>query len=360
MHRQIVFVVSLFLAVAATTSASARATDGGLRLGIQDDAWFTADDPVAWSLASELHPKIVRFNVNWATVAPERPFDALDPADPAYRFSSTDALVRRARKIGATVLLTIVQTPSWASGAAHPVTVPLSADDFGAFCRAVATRYDGHHGPPRVSYYTVWNEPNRGQYLRPQGIYGLRAPKALAGMMNACVPAIHAANDAAKVALGPLASRGAQHGLAPLAFLRRYAAAKGIAPEVIALNPYQDGLPVEFAPRERTAGAAVTLRNLDQLEAGARSLYGHDVPVWLTEFAWRTGSSPDAVSPDEQAALAEQSVALVREHYPYVKMLIWFLLRDVSAASYWQSGLVDSKNQRKPVFSVWQRLASTP
>ena len=59
-----------------------------------------------------------------------------------------------------------------------------------------------------------------------------------------------------------------------------------------------------------------------------------------------------------QAELAEQSVDIVRAHYPYAEMLVWFLVRDVSPTSYWRSGLVDSANHKKPVFAVWQRLAS--
>ena len=83
------------------------------------------------------------------------------------------------------------------------------------------------------------------------------------------------------------------------------------------------------------------------------------MPIWLTEFAWRTAPQPGlgVITPQRQAELAEQSVDLVRAHYPYAQMLVWFLLRDVSPTSYWRSGLVDSDNHKKPVFAVWARLA---
>src|SRR5215212_6117532 len=86
----------------------------------------------------------------------------------------------------------------------------------------------------------------------------------------------------------------------------------------------------------------------------------HDaLPIWLTEFAWRTARQPGIglITPRRQAELAEQSVDLIREHYPYAEMLVWFLIRDVSPTSYWRSGLVDSQNDKKPVFAAWQRLA---
>jgi hypothetical protein len=101
------------------------------------------------------------------------------------------------------------------------------------------------------------------------------------------------------------------------------------------------------------------VRNLDRLENWLQNAYGDSVPIWLTEFAWRTAPQPGigVITPQRQADLAEQSVDLVRSHYPYAQMLVWFLLRDVSPTSYWRSGLVDSDNHKKPVFAVWARLA---
>ena len=37
-----------------------------------------------------------------------------------------------------------------------------------------------------------------------------------------------------------------------------------------------------------------------------------------------------------------QTVELVRTHYPYVPLLVWFLLRDQGPHDYWRSGLVDT------------------
>jgi len=101
------------------------------------------------------------------------------------------------------------------------------------------------------------------------------------------------------------------------------------------------------------------VRNLDRLEGSLQDAYGDSVPIWLTEFAWRTAPQPGlgVITPERQADLAEQSVDLVRAHYPYAQMLVWFLLRDVSPTSYWRSGLVDSDNHKKPVFATWARLA---
>ena len=245
----------------------------------------------------------------------------------------------------------------WANGGAEPRSAPLDARDFGTFCRAVATRYSGSFIPvgataalPRVISYTVWNEPNRGQFMQPQGEHGFEAPRVMARLMRACAGAIHAVSAEAQVALGPLASRGGQGGIAPIPFLARYRAAGGPRPDVIALNPYLGSLLPVYRGDEREADGAITIRNLDRLEHALEEAYGDTVPIWLTEFAWRTAQQPGIglITPARQAELAEQSVALVRDHYPYAGMLVWFLLRDVSPTSYWRSGLVDSDNHRKP------------
>ena len=56
------------------------------------------------------------------------------------------------------------------------------------------------------------------------------------------------------------------------------------------------------------------------------------MPIWFTEFAWRTAPTPKLgnISPAKQADLLHKTVKLVRTHYPYAKMLVWFLVRDES------------------------------
>jgi LemA protein len=356
----------LLVVLVAALGIAPAAASADLQLGLQDDAYLSSADPRAWQLVRELRPNVIRYNVDWSSVARTKPAQASLPADPAYDWRATDGIVENAARQGARVLLTIVQAPAWANGGRAPRTAPLDARDFGAFCRAVATRYSGTFVPaagssplPRVTSYTVWNEPNRGQFLQPQGRHGLAAPRVMAHLMRACANSITAVSGDAQVALGPLASRGGQGGIAPVAFLARYRSAGGPQPAVVALNPYLGSLLPVYRGEERDEQGAITVRNLDRLERSLQDAYGGTVPIWLTEFAWRTAPQPGigVISPARQAELAEQSVDLVRAHYPYAQMLVWFLLRDVSPTSYWRSGLIDSDNHRKPVFAVWGRLA---
>jgi hypothetical protein len=173
--------------------------------------------------------------------------------------------------------------------------------------------------------------------------------------MASCQPRLHAVNPHARVALGPLASRGAQGGIAPLGFLRAYRQGGGPVPDVVALNPYLEGLLPVYRPDERQPSGAITLRNLDQLEQATGRLFGRRRPIWLTEFAWRVGdvAGLGPVDGPRQAELARQSVQLVRARYPYAQVFVWFLLRDESPRGYWRTGLVRYDWRRNPVYDVW-------
>ena len=193
------------LALALLAGAMPATAAAGLELGVQDDAFLSSAEPNAWPLARELRPDVIRYNVDWASVARKRPAQAQLPGDPAYDWAATDRIVRNSAAQGARVLLTLVQAPAWANGGRAPRWAPLDARDFGRFCRSVATRYSGSYVPagaakalPRVDAYTVWNEPNRGQFLQPQGAHGWEAPKVMARLMGPCQGAIHAVSPDAR------------------------------------------------------------------------------------------------------------------------------------------------------------------
>ena len=259
-----------------------------------------------------------------------------------------------------------MQAPPGPTAAAAPRVAPLDARDYGAFCRAVATRYSGSFVPPgadaplpRVKSFTVWNEPNRGQFLEPQGAHGFEAPKVMARLMRACAGAIAAVRPTRR-------SRSARsRAAAARAASRRSRSSRATARPAARVPPWSLSTPTSaaccrsIAPTRRRITARSRCAISTGSRAPSRTPTATPCPIWLTEFAWRTAPQPGlgVITPERQAELAEQSVDLVRAHYPYAQMLVWFLLRDVSPTSYWRSGLVDSDNHKKPVFAIWERLA---
>jgi hypothetical protein len=205
---------ALVLALAAVAAVGAGSAQAELKLGIQDDALLTSQEPNAWPFAQGLGPKVIRYNIGWEQAAATRPKAPDDPADPAYDFRHADEMARQTAAIGAQSLFTIVNAPRWANGNRAPRYAPAKADDYGQFCGVVAWRYSGTYTPPgalhplpAVKSFTVWNEPNRGQYLLPQGSGGQQAARAFAGLVQACTASAQARTSPANVRAAVCPSR---------------------------------------------------------------------------------------------------------------------------------------------------------
>ena len=180
-------------ALPATASAA-------LDIGIQDDAFLSSAEPNAWPLARELRPDVIRYNVDWASVARTRPREAAAPGDPAYDWAATDGIVRTTAAQGARVLLTLVQAPAWANGGGLPRRAPLAAGDYGTFCRAVATRYSGSYVPAgatealpaRRRATRSGTSPTAGSSCSRRARTASRRRAVMARLMRACAGGIHA------------------------------------------------------------------------------------------------------------------------------------------------------------------------
>src|SRR5438874_1521975 len=96
MSRMVVLVAALgaVAALTSTASASSRA-----QYGVQDDAWLEVGTTKMWSLderlamLDRLGVDVVRYTLRWDHVAPLRPQSPANPDDPAYDWSSADALL---------------------------------------------------------------------------------------------------------------------------------------------------------------------------------------------------------------------------------------------------------------------------
>ena len=202
----------------------------------------------------------VRTSFYWANVtssyayADKKPsqLKATDPASyPATGWKTYDAIDRAAAQTGIRLFVTIAgPIPVWAAGAgkgsqtaAKGITWKPSAAQFGDFVRAVGTRYNGKYKPPgqskplpRISFWSIWNEPNYGstQGLTPQVAGGQPvAPSLYRGLVNAAWSGLQATGhkpSSDTILIGETAPYGnapAKVGvkqpvpeMAPLAFIR--------------------------------------------------------------------------------------------------------------------------------------------
>jgi hypothetical protein len=370
-------VLIVVAAAAAAFFASSAAPSSRLIKGLFDEAnTLTGNPDRTFPILRQLNTKALRTNLYWGGrygVASSRPQSPTNPDDPAYDWSLYDRTVNYAQQFGIKIVFSIWGTPRWANGGRQPNIAPTNAADLERFARAAARRYSGRwrgedgRGLPRVDFWLAWNEPNNPVFLAPQfkrvgGKYIRWSPRDYARICNAVVEGVHGANfRTQKVACGATAPGGnnsptsSRASISPIAFLRSIKAygAKGF--DAYAHHPYHAN-PSESPKTPPRSVNTITLGNINVLIKELTRLYGAK-RVWITEYGYQT-NPPDrlfGVSWAKQAAYLKEAYAIARAN-PRIDMLLWFLLRDDTAAGGWQSGLMTAGGKRKPSFIQYQRI----
>jgi hypothetical protein len=110
----------------------------------------------------QLGVTIYQTTLAWATIAPTRPADPKNPADPAYNWpAGLDGIIAEAGAYEIDVLLMLVTAPPWANGGRSREYAPNSSSDFADFARAAARRYR------TVRRWMIWGEPSRSPNFKP-------------------------------------------------------------------------------------------------------------------------------------------------------------------------------------------------
>ena len=159
----------------------------------QDGGQLQTDPAAALARFRALGANSIRVVVFWYQIAPsagakKKPkFNATDPnAYPAANWKVWDTIVRDAAADGIKVDFTVAGGPPiWADGPGTPKAYlqnthwawKPNAADYGQFMQAMGKRYSGTFTPkgqssrlPRVTMWSLWNEPNFGEDLGPQAI----------------------------------------------------------------------------------------------------------------------------------------------------------------------------------------------
>jgi hypothetical protein len=351
--------------VAAICAAAAPAMARPLELGVQDDplvvrlptafAGFGADRLLALprvdAALDALAVDTVRINVPWAQVAGARPGDRL-------HLALYEDAIDRVRARGRRVQVTLSgPAPRWATGNRRVGAHSPSARRYAEFASEVATRLRG-----RVARYSIWNEPNWWNLLRPRR----RAAPIYRRLFVRGSAAIRAADPAAKVLIGELAPlRHAGAATAPLTFLRRltcsderWRARRGrrcprLVADGFAHHPYTLHWAPDYPGRGRGDVTMGSLRRLtgalDRL-ARRRALAtprGRSLPLYLTEWGYRQRSR--TVREPQRSRFVRRGLALAARTRR-VRQVIWYQLAGppkVTGAS-WDSGLLGPAGSRGP------------
>ena len=375
--RLLLAALAALAAIAAGIAAPSAQPSRGLIVGIFDEQATLGDPDFAFPQYTRLGVKALRVNLYWGGASGvarrRRPANAVNPADPAYDWTTYDEMVKRSAEAKIKVVFSILWTPVWAGRAKN--RAPRRMIDLRNFAFAAAKRYSGSFRPdpdmaplPQVRYWLAWNEPNNPVFLLPQfvragRVFRLESPRVYAQMCNSIWAGVHLTGLAGeKVGCGLTAPRGNNTGqgprpsISPIFFLRGMKKA-GARFDAYAHHPYY-GHPSE-APRSRPRTfRTILLGNINVLIKELTHLYGPK-RLWITEYGYQT-NPPDrlfGVSYAQQARYLSLSFAIARRN-PRIDMMIWFLLKDEArVGNGWQSGLFTASGRRKPSWSAFQRFA---
>jgi hypothetical protein len=355
------------LAGLVATLSTAAPAHAAIELGVQDDP-LVVRLPSAFggfgaarllppakvdAALSALRVDTVRINVPWSSVAGAR-------AGARLELGLYDLAVDRERAAGRRVQMTLSgPAPRWATGNHRVSAYKPDARRYAAFVHAVAAHFRG-----RVARYSIWNEPNWWNLLRPRR----DAVRIYRRLYLRGSRAVKAADPAAKVLIGELAPLGQPEAATPpLRFLRRLTCSDRswrrarrcprLVADGFALHPYSLRWAPDYPgphPDDVTIGSLRRLTlALDRL-ARRRALgtrRGGSLQLYLTEWGYHARSA--RVREPQRSAYVRRGLALAAR-VRRVRQIVWYQLAGPPAAAHvhWDTGLLGPRGRRRPVFGA--------
>jgi hypothetical protein len=337
----------------------------------------------------ELHDwgvDVVRIQLTWATLAPERPSDPSDPAAYGPVWGAYDGLVAAAQERGLRVLATLSSpAPNWAAGLTgteFPGTKDPDAAAFRDFAHAVGRHFDGV-GAPLVEFWSIWNEPNYFKFLSPQVRDGVPySAKLYRDLVRAATAGLRSSGHTLdSILIGeslPIASHGGSSTQHPIDFARELlcldARGRPLGGPAALAHPgcsgsyepldvhgwgvhlyYRFGgpfvhppTPVDIAP----IALGALKRTLDSGTRAGRLPRG--MGIWNTESGSQTNPpDPKGVSLLRQARYMNEAEFLAWRT-PYVRSFSQYPLQDDLRVRQFQSGLRFRSGTDKPSLSAYR------
>jgi len=382
MSRKLILLTTTILiagliSAGATTAGQKKSTARSFSVGLFDDSMTLGAPDKGFPMLKNLRAQVVRITLWWGgpigAARVKRPAAPTNPADPAYDWFIYDRAVQAAAKNNIKVLFSILGTPGWANGRKATKYAPTNFKDLQNFAAAAAKRYSGTFKDadgntlPAVRLWLAWNEPNNPVFLAPQyrkvhGRYIAQSAYSYVRICNAIYNGVHAIQKtAAKVACGatdPFGNnqpKSRRPSISPLAFLRSVKKFGLRNFDAWAHHPYA-ARPTEKPTSKPRAKTSVTLGNFGDLVKELTRLYGKK-RIWITEYGYQT-RPPDklaGVAWKTQAKYLAEAYSIARKN-PRVDMMIWFLMKDESRLSGWQSGFFTYAGKRKPSYTTFRAL----
>ncbi len=358
-------------------AAAQAAHDQGMYFEAPRDLKDPATMQSALGEMDSLGVRAVRQVIYWRDVAPapdsrDKPdFDTTDPA--AYNWGIYDAIVDAVKARGWKLLLTVSgPVPRWATEQRNDQLTRPDPSEFAQFMTAIAKHYGS-----KVDVWSIWNEPNQPQFLKPQFDAKHRpvSPRIYRALYRGALKAFDTLHMTPAILFGETSPRGTGKVVAPLTFLRgalclssTYKLAKdcGKLPAAgIAHHAYTTRKGPFFKPpgkNDVTIGVLSRLTNAVD-RAGRAGAISKGLPIWLTEFGIQSEPDPQyGVSYQQQSEYRAISERIAYDSHR-VKAFSQYLLRDdnpikgvPALARYggFESGLKTAGGKLKPSFDAFR------
>ena len=326
-----VALASAGLAAAAAPASAAEAGTGPRFYGVQlHSLWYdntAADVTRQLDLLAATGANSARVDVAWSSLQTSGP----SSWNSTYT-GKIDALVEGAVARGLSLVMTLTETPCWASSA--PATLvqdcagaywergvtryaPRDAADFARAAGWLAQRYGS-----RIAAVELWNEPN---YVGTDGYSPFVAadrPAAYAALVKAAYPAVKAAAPGLPVLAGAMS-------FSDDVFLKAlYAHGVQGSYDGVSVHPYNEWR-APGAPHDPTWYKYDYVMGLEKVRATMLAA-GDSSPVWITEMGWTDcllGYSRWCVTADQQATYLA-AAATMTTRWPWVRAFLAYNLRD--------------------------------
>ena len=359
------------VAVAAGAALALPSTGLGGVAAIQDDVLTTAaanQVPRRLQLVANTRAKVARFDILWSFVATRQPVNPQDPADPAYNWSHVDQVLTGLDQLGVTPIVSTYSTPKFAQAtratgyvSAYNPNAPTPTA-FGAFMKAVATRYSGTYPNagggtlPRVRHFEVWNEPNLKNFFR----YGTKSNMGkYKGLVKAAYTNIKSANPNAVViaGVGGPRSSGGNGNISAKEWMNKLVSDKSVK-----FDAYSQHIYPSQAPKFTSPAYEKVFPTWDSLDDIYKALdkKRKGMKLYVTEAGYTTGPTPFRtveVTPSVQNKYLKQIYNLPLVKSPRMAAVVWFNLQDNKN---WPGGLLRSSGGKKPSFNSFVSYARRP
>jgi len=370
-HRILIVVVTCLALLVPAAAASASKTQF-TTVEAPSELLFSGSPDAALSTISDLGATAVRLQLNWSSVAPDPDakrapsFNQTDPnAYPAGAWARYDAAIDGARARGLKVYLTLTgPAPRWATASKKDGLTKPSAEAFSKFASAAGRRYGS-----KVSWWSIWNEPNLGKLLKP--IKGLQSATVYRQLYLQAYSGLRSVGVRAPILIGELAPIGNSlrdtGTIHPLQFLRKMLCLDSrwhksskcgkVPTQGFAMHPYTPKFGPGFRPQNQddvTIGVLSRLvKGLDR--AASAGALPRRLPIYVSEFGVQ--SYPDTQfgvplpTQSDFRSIAEQ----MAWSNARVKSFSQYLLRDdpeeAGAHGKFESGLFLNKTgEAKPAY----------